>query len=373
MRLAFIKKKYSPHGGAERYLQTLLTQLGKEGHELHVYAGEWTPSDHVCIHSVPVCQINSYTSTVTFARNAARSLHHEQFDRVISFERTVCQDVYRAGEGVHRAWLDIRARCEPWHKRISLSVNPLHRALLSLERELFLRTPRIIANSEMVKGQIIMHYSVPQEKISVIYNGVDLVRFNPVPDIRKAALREKLGLPENRTVALYVGSGFKRKGVPQILQGLSRLIGTRRPGIFCVFLGKDRIEHYRDDAERLGIGETVSFLGPRSDVADFYAASDFFVLPTLYDPFSNATLEALASGLPVITSKNNGVAELIENGVQGYVLDSPAGPDELAACLSEMANTWSSMRAPARQLAERYPIERSASLMLEVIKRSDFA
>jgi UDP-glucose:(heptosyl)LPS alpha-1,3-glucosyltransferase len=246
-------------------------------------------------------------------------------------------------------------------------LNPLHHALLSLERELFLKTPRIIANSEMVKRQIMEYYAVPQQKITVIYNGVDLERFRPVNAGQKATLRKKLGLPEDSVLALYVGSGFKRKGVPQILRAMAELKRSGTSDVLFVAAGKDRIAKYEKCAADLGIANRVMFLGPRQDIADIYAASDFFVLPTLYDPFSNATLEALASGLPVITSRHNGVAELIENGVQGYVIERLTDPDELAACMSELARKSSSMQASARQLAERFSIEQSADELNDVI------
>lgn len=371
MRLAFIKKKFSLHGGAERYLQTLLLQLAKEGHELHVFAHEWTPTDGVTIHTVPICRTTSYHSTITFARNAARLIAEApKFDCTVSFERTVCQDVYRAGEGVHRAWLDIRSQFEPWHKRLSFALNPLHHALLSLEKELFRKTPRIIANSEMVKRQIMAYYAVPDQKITVIYNGVDLERFRPVPPDQKAELRKKLGLPQALAIALYVGSGFRRKGVPQILKAMGELKKSGVSDIMFVAVGKDRISDYEKCAGKLGVADWAVFLGPRENVADMYAASDFFVLPTLYDPFSNATIEALACGLPVITSNNNGVAELIENGVQGYVLENLDDPGELADRMTAVARNHASLRTAARALAEKHPIEWSASAVLDVIKQS---
>ncbi|KAF0182401.1 MAG: UDP-glucose:(heptosyl)LPS alpha-1 3-glucosyltransferase [Nitrospirae bacterium] len=369
MRLAFIKKKFSLYGGAERYMQTLLMQLAKEGHELHIFAHEWTPTDGITIHTVPIRRTTSYFSTITFARNVARMVSEApRFDCVVSFERTICQDIYRAGEGVHRAWLDIRSQSEAWHKRLSFKLNPLHHAILSLERELFLKTPCVIANSEMVKRQIIEHYEIPPQKIAVIYNGVDLERFRTVPPDRKAELRQKLGLPRAAAIALYVGSGFRRKGVPHILKAIAKLKKSGVSDIMFVAVGKDRISDYEKCAARHGISNRVMFLGPREDVADLYAASDFFILPTLYDPFSNATLEALACGLPVITSKNNGVAELIENGVHGYVLNNLADTDELAARMSELAGNYSFMQNTARGLAERFPIEQTAAGVIGVVK-----
>ena len=358
MKLAFIKKKFSLHGGAERYLQTLIRHLKKEGHEIHIFANQWSEETDVTFHKVAVLPLSSFLSVVTFNRNAGTALRGAQgFDHVISFERTTCQDIYRAGEGCHAEWLAVRSKFEPFYKRLSFRINPLHLSLLAIEKRLFSRTKLIVANSNMVKSQVMNHYGVPRSRIAVVYNGVDLERFSPENRGRwRRTVRADLGVSEGAKLILFVGSGFARKGLGTLLRALP-LAGE---DVVAVVVGRGDAEKYRALAERGGASGRVFFVGPREQIERFYSAADLFVLPTLYDPFSNAALEAMASGLPVITTKNNGVAELIENGREGYALDDPGNAQDLSDKIYLSLENLDGMGKKAREKAEQFPIERAA-------------
>jgi UDP-glucose:(heptosyl)LPS alpha-1,3-glucosyltransferase len=369
LRLAFIKKKFSIHGGAERYLQTLVGRLTQAGHEIHLFADRWTEETNVIFHKVAAVPFASFLSVLTFNRNAAKAIATASgFDHVISFERTTCQDIYRAGEGCHAEWLRIRSEIEPSYKRMSFRVNPLHRVLLSIERRLFAETRLIIANSCMVKDQIRNHYGVREERMAVIYNGVDLERFSPRNTKWRDTVRRGLGIPEGSRLLLFVGSGFERKGLGVLVKALSLLKGE---DIRAVVIGKGDESRYRDLARQYGVPGGLTFLGARQDIEQFYAAADLFVLPTFYDPFSNATLEAMASGLPVITTRNNGVAELIEEGREGHVLEKLPDPRELADRICLSAGDLKSMGERARKKAEGFSIERAVGEFTEVIRKED--
>jgi len=360
LRLAFIKKQFIPHGGGERYLQTLMTGLRERGHDLHIYASAWSAQKGVTFHEIRTLSLTSHLSTVTFARNACRQLRgSERPDCVVSFERTDCQDIYRAGEGCHAEWLRIRSRFAPLHKRLSFRLNPLHRSLLRLERALFSHTPLIVTNSAMVSTQIREHYPVPEERIRILYNGVDLVRFSPDNRARfRAALRGSLGLSADTPVLLFIGSGFERKGLRTVIAGLSYLEDRN---MRLLVVGRGDAGPSRSLAESLGIGGRVLFLGAQADVVPFYSAADLFVLPTWYDPFSNATLEAMASGLPVITTANNGVSELITNGREGHVMRTLSDPRELADLVDRSRGNLLAMGTRARLRAEEFSIERAVN------------
>lgn len=368
MRLAFIKKRFSIHGGAERYLQTLIEHLGKEGHEIHIFANQWTGEEGVIFHKIEVLPLSSFLSVITFNTNAKRAIKKEPgIDCVISFERTNCQDIYRAGEGCHGEWLEIRSKIEPFYKKFSFRINPLHLALLALEKKLFSDTGLIIANSKMVKEQIIKHYSVPEERIPVIYNGVDLARFTPENKGRwRERVREGLFLSEDSKLLLFVGTGFKRKGLKTLIDAITLI---KEEDIKALVIGGDDVSEYKNWAERHGAGERIIFLGPQREIERFYAAADLFVLPTLYDPFSNATLEAMASSLPVITTKNNGVAELIEDGREGFVLHDLFDVKGLADKIHLSLGSLKIMGERAREKAEQFPIGRAALEFTETIKR----
>jgi UDP-glucose:(heptosyl)LPS alpha-1,3-glucosyltransferase len=288
-------------------------------------------------------------------------------DCVVSFERTTCQDIYRAGEGCHREWITIRSGVEPLYKRLSFRINPLHLSLLALEKRLFSNTGVIVANSRMVKEQIIHHYAVPEARITIIYNGVDLMKFTPENrGIWREKVRRDFSVSEHDKLLLFVGSGFKRKGLKALISSMALI---KEEDIKALVIGGDEVNSYKRWAAQCGIGERIVFLGPQGEIEQFYAGADLFVLPTLYDPFSNATLEAMASGLPVITTRNNGAAELIENGKEGFVIPDPLDVQELADTIRRSLPRLPVMAEQAREKAELYPIQRAAREFIETIKR----
>ena len=372
MRLAFVKKRFSLHGGAEQYLKTLLGELRNERHDLHVFANRWTDEAGITFHKVGILPLTSFLSVLSFSRNSASKLKSERFDCIVSFERTEYQDIYRAGDGCHRAWLELRTEVEPSFKRLSFRINPLHRYTLSLEKYIFENTPIIVVNSAMVKEQIRRYYGTPEEKIIVSYNGVDLNKFSPLNRIGwRSEMRQAIGIGEHDKVILFVGSGFRRKGLDTLIHSLPEvkksLNGER---LVALVAGKGRSDEYMQSAKQLGVQGELMFLGPRSGIERFYAAADLFVLPTLYDPFSNACLEAMASGLPVVTTRNNGAAEIIEEGKEGFVITSCADPSELSQKMIDAIADAESMGLSARRKAEKFSIYDAASKFMGLIKQA---
>jgi UDP-glucose:(heptosyl)LPS alpha-1,3-glucosyltransferase len=218
-------------------------------------------------------------------------------------------------------------------------LNPLHLTLLHLEKRLF-RSPRlkkIIANSKRGEEEIRRHYGVLGEKIEVVYNGVDLESFHPrnVTLYRKS-LRKEFRIPAEALVILFLGSGFRRKGLRGLLESIP-MVKREIPQIVLMVAGRDRIQEYREQARRLGCERNVLFLGPTQRAREFYAACDLFALPTIYDPFSNACVEAMASGVPVLTTPTNGVAELIEDGKNGFIVRDPLDAAAIGRRVHEFA------------------------------------
>ncbi|MBU1205865.1 MAG: glycosyltransferase family 4 protein [Proteobacteria bacterium] len=350
MKIAFVRKNYTPYGGAERYLSQLVTFLGRHGHEIHVFANRWEPIREngatgrgkalPFFHRVPMIPNPSFLEALSFAFFSQRLMQQNSFDIIHSFERTLYQDIYRAGDGCHREWLLQRKKVDPWWKRHFYPLNPLHRTLLFLEKKLFQssRLKLIIANSLRGKEEIMQHYRVPASKIRVIYNGVDRQRFNPQNLAQyRPEMRRKLGLKDIDSVMLFLGSGFKRKGLSFILKSLSSM---EREDIKLLVVGKDDPTPYQKMARRLNILEQVIFTGPRQDVEKIYAAGDLFVLPSVYEPFSNACAEAMATGLPVITTRMNGVAELISPGENGYIIEDPREIPAMTGILKRALDHW---------------------------------
>lgn len=339
--VALIRAKYNPYGGAERFVQTALTALREKSVRLTVLTRQWPHGATSDINHV-ILNPRYLTSTGRdrgFARAVSEHLATHRYDLVQSHERIVGCDLFRAGDGVHAAWLAERSRVMDGFRRLGIRLNPHHRYLLATEREMFLspKLRAVICNSQMVRDDILKHFDIDPSKLHVILSGVDSTRFSPtLREEFRDATRAKLRMPKAAPVALYVGSGFERKGLVGFLTGLAELTahGTlRRESVRGIVVGHDKhLRRYQAFADQLGLIDRVAFVGGVDDVRPYYAAADIFALPTLYDPLPNACLEAMACGLPTITSTRSGAAELIADGVEGFVtdaLDTPAIADSM--------------------------------------------
>jgi UDP-glucose:(heptosyl)LPS alpha-1,3-glucosyltransferase len=247
--------------------------------------------------------------------------------------------VYRAGDGVHAQWLANRSRADSLLVRLATSLNPYHRQLLAAERRMF-ASPRlraVICNSQMVREEIQRWFGVAPDRLHVIYNGVDLDHFHPrLAEAHRAPTRRELGVGDDERLVLFVGNGFHRKGLPQLLRSLALAPGQ----LHLAVVGEDRMRaSLARFAGSLGIGRRVHWVGGQSDVRRWYVAADVLALPTLYDPFPNVVLEALACGLPVVTSGTCGASE---------------------------GGTW---RSAARVSAEPFSIERTARDLVALYQR----
>jgi UDP-glucose:(heptosyl)LPS alpha-1,3-glucosyltransferase len=349
MKIAVIRQRYNPYGGAERFVARALTALAKQGAEMTVVAREWKAGVDLRTLKVDPFYVGRLWRDRSFAHAVCARLATERFDIVQSHERLSCCDVYRAGDGVHRQWLENRARAAGALARLADRLSPYHRYVLGAEAALFAspRLKAVICNSRMVREEIRKWFGVPEEKLHVMYNGVDLDAF--VPELReahRARVRAELRVPEAAKVFLHVGSGFARKGVGTVIAALSRL-ADRSARLFVV--GADRsASAMRAIAARAGVAERVHFTGGQDDVKPWYGAADCFVLATLYDPFPNAALEALASGLPAIVSRQCGAAELVKEGATGRVVDA-LDVDAFARAMNDIAGrATDDMREDAR-------------------------
>lgn len=331
-RIAFIRQRFTAFGGAEKYVHSLAGLLAGQGHEVHILARKWETDnrDGLIFHPIR-CGGPTFLRLRRFARQADRIVRENRFDLVHSFERTWSQDIFRAGDGCHREWLLRRARVQGKGRELLDRYNPRHRAFLDLEARLF-ASPRlkiILSNSQQGREEIIRHYGLSPEKIRVVYNGLDRSRFHTGLDRHREAVRRELGLDPDEPLALFVGSGFLRKGLGELIDGLARTSAK------LIVVGKDHPGPFIRRAARKKVAGRVVFLGPRKDVDRLYGAADVFVLPSWYEPFSNACLEAMAAGLPVITTRETGAAEVIREGENGFTLDFPVDPEQLGRAIEK--------------------------------------
>ena len=340
MKIAVIRQKFVNYGGAEQFVSGYAKHLANIGHEIHVFANQWAPSNHpnIKIHSV-------------------RAIKRNSFLRVLSFAWFV----------LHREWLERRAYYLPFIKRFFFRFNLFHQLILRLEKRIFENgeCKKIIAISEMVKRDILKHYQLPEDRVKVVYNGVQLDKFNP--SNRKSfrnEIRQQLRISDEEVMILFVGSGFERKGLEYLIKSVQYI---KKKNWRLVLVGKGKWKRYLDFASKENQGKIIH-LEPIDKIEKMYAAADFFILPSIYEPFGNANLEALASGLPIITSRNCGVAEIITPNKEGIILEEPSDSKAIAEAIDCLMNPKNRglMANSARMLAEKFTQERNASVMIEI-------
>ena len=354
-------------GGAERFAANLCRCLAEAGHSVTVVAEVFDPAVHPDIIHVPI-RVNRTTSasrTRSFHERSQEALAKLEVDAVLALSRTFPADAFRVSDPLHRYWMGIRYPGAI--RRMVENLNPRHRAILALEDGILdpENTRMIITNSELSKRLIGERYDYPAERIHVVYNGVDLKTFSPSPDPGGKARESCVWL-------LFVGQDFRRKGLAPLLEALA--IADRAGHVLSLrVIGRDDPKPYRELAEKLGIADRVTFEGPTGKIQEAYRSADLFVFPTLYDPFANVCLESLACGLPVLTTSTNGSSEVVEECIEGYVVDGAVVG--LSERLAEKIGTFCSlsydvrerMGHASRSKAEKFTIAANANTVLDLL------
>jgi UDP-glucose:(heptosyl)LPS alpha-1,3-glucosyltransferase len=364
VRIAIVRQRYNPYGGAERFVARALPALERSGAEVTLISRSAEGWGARRTERVDPFYIGSLWRDWAFARAARAAWRRMGFDVVQSHERIPGCDLYRAGDGVHRRWLELRRAAAGLFERLGIWISPYHRYVCGAERQMF-EHPRlraVICNSRMVRDEIQRAFRVAPEKLHVIYSGVDLEHFHPrVAESLRGPARAELGCRPRDTLFLFVGSGFARKGLEAAIAALAQ---AGNESFWLLVVGRDRDEaRYRDLAGNL----KVLFLGGKEDVRPLYAAADCLILPTRYDPFPNTVLESFAMGLPAIVSSRCGAAEIVEPGVNGWVCepDDPAGLARLMHSADQAVRT-PRLGAAARATAERFGLDGMAGRLAEL-------
>lgn len=323
MRLAVIRQRYTPYGGAERFVEGALEALLERGVAISLYTREWPETRLKLIEPTIVdpFHVGRLWRDMSFAREVCRAIGSTKADLVQSHERVPCCDVFRAGDGVHAVYLEERLAAAGPLGRLALRASPYHRYVIDAERTLFASPwlSAVICNSEMVGDEIRERYGYPAAKLHVIRNAVDCAAFHPGLRASRERVLEALRIPPEDTVFLLVGSGYERKGVAAAIRALATLPASTH----LVVVGREsHPQRYARLARSFGLSGRVHIAGPQTDPKPYFGAADAFVLPTVYDPCPNAALEAMACALPVITSTKSGVAELLTANDAGLVCPS---------------------------------------------------
>jgi UDP-glucose:(heptosyl)LPS alpha-1,3-glucosyltransferase len=336
VKIAIIKKNLHAAGGYEKITRKILKALQDRGQSISLLTA--TPTNIDCNTLIcPKRCLFKFRELMEFDKWCQKILKTEPFDAIFSMDRSSHQTIHRAGNGVHAAYLALRKQYESPFYGWTFPMNPLHRTILQLEKATF-EDPfarAIIVNSHLVREQVLNYYATNPAKIKVIHNGVEWHEM--APDFNttfslKAQIARQLQLDPNRFHFLFVGHNYQRKGLLLLLKALSSL---KHHDFHLSVVGSDKNpQAFQNVAHILGLSSRVTFFGPQTTLRPFYQLADALVLPSLYDPFANVTLEALAMGVFVITSRLNGAHEIL-HPFSGITLQDYASTDELVAALAQ--------------------------------------
>jgi UDP-glucose:(heptosyl)LPS alpha-1,3-glucosyltransferase len=337
-KLFFIRANKTKFGGAEMYLSRLSSALDKQNVRYGI------------VNSIFPNFLPSWLRAVLFNLQVC-STKGDKF--YFSLDRVTCPDIYRAGDGVHKVFLTIEKKSK---------LNPLHPIYLFLEKRCFGNAKRIIAISNMVKKNIIDSYGIDKGKIRIVYNGIELKEYNFKNSFN--ALASEFLINPDQKILLYVGSGFKRKGVEEFLKIVSML---KEPNIKAFIIGKEKnIRYYQQLSKDLDLDEKVVFTGPREDVDNFYTISDIFLFPTHYEPFGNVILEAMNFKNVVITTKQCGGGEILDDD---FIMDNPQDfsiVQKINVLLSDEV-LLKTIQENNSELSKKFSIEKNLAETLKII------
>jgi UDP-glucose:(heptosyl)LPS alpha-1,3-glucosyltransferase len=377
MKIALGIRDFSPsRGGAERYLVDLMRFLVQEGHEVHVFAHRFDEGiEGLYLHTVTPFPFPKGLRILSFALKCNQQMKRDKFDVIMGVGNTWQADLLQPHGGVHWKWFwrSLRAYKSPWlwGAKFLGKILSLKQWVEGIVEDAPYRkgVKKIVAISEMVKRDIVDCYGIPEEKIEVIYNGVDTEHFHPRNKEYREKIRSRYGLSPQDVVLIFVSHNFRLKGLRYLIQALP-LIRKKNGNVKLLVVGRDNNGPYWHLAKKMGCGEDVFFAGGVRDLERYYPSADILVHPTFYDACSLVVLEALASGIPVITTKYNGAGGIISDGQEGFVLEDPTEVETLTEKILYLSDPirLQKVSIAARALAEKYPQKKSYQAMLDALK-----
>ena len=366
-------------GGAERYLIDLCIRMAAEGHEVHVYAEQCDIEDsRIHFHSVKTIPFPKSLRLLSFAVRATKAIEKGNYDIAFGVGNTLRANILQPHGGVHWAWFwrSLKAYDHPilWIIKFLGRVFSLKQWVSGWIEDAPYQgkgVQAIIAISDMVKQDMLRWYRIPEERITVVYNGVDIEHFHPRNRKYREEIRGRHGIGDE-LVILFVSNNFRMKGLGFLMRALANIKRENFPPFKVLVLGRDRQGSYLRLARNMGIMEELVFAGSTHEPEKYYGASDLLVHPTFYDACSLTVLEALASGLPVITTYSNGASGIITQGQEGFVISNPRDDQNLVEKISFFLNREKAEKASiaARHLAESYSLERNWREMKNIFERS---
>lgn len=332
MKIAIaIEQMESWRGGAETSTMELARLLALRGHEIHLLTATVAPSPpDLTVHRIPAGAVLRPLKTVAFARKAADFLREHPFDCVLAISPLPSADVYQPRGGLLGETMERNVATRPTAtrramKRALMSMNFKRQALLELERRIFRPGgPMIAAVSQYVARQCMQTYGAGAPRVRIVFNGVNGATVSDTDrETARSEVRGRYHVPDDTLLLLFIAHNFRLKGLHPLIETLSRLAVSGDRQFRLLIVGRDNPARYQRRIEALGLTPLVTFAGPTQRICSFFHAADVCVHPTYHDPCSRVILEALWHGVPCITTAYNGAAEVLEDGVEGFVIDTP--------------------------------------------------
>src|SRR5579885_2518168 len=370
MRVGMLVRRFDPAGGGTERDFAAAAGCLAAGHEVRIYAARRSAESW---RGIPVCALPlppfpRSLEVIGFGLMAARFARRDGADLTISFGRTIETDLIRCEGGAHAAYLAAARQWESRAASAARAISPYHRAQCRLEARGFgyPGLKMVLAISQLVAEDLQRRFSIAANRVQVLYNGVDHQRFAcEAAAAMREDYRRRFGIDRAAPVALFIGNGFARKGLGQLLAAWPAL--DRRAWLLVA--GEDRAApSYRRQSQRLRVADRVLFLGKRNDVANLMAAADVVALPSLFDACGNVVLEAMAAGLPVLTSAQCGAAEVLPPELREFVVRNPLDAEEMACRLDALFAAPRELGPIARAAAARFTWQEYGKRLLQLIE-----
>lgn len=323
MKLAFILFRYFPFGGLQRDFLKVALACQARGHEIHVFTSKWEGLKPIglTITELSPKGWQNHTRLDAFIAKLSKELSAYRFDRVIGFNKMPGLDIYYAADSCFQA--KTKKMHGAWFRW-----TPRYRHYIDWESAVFSKQSKtkILLLSPQQQIEFNQYYQTPPDRMTLLPPGISKDR------IRKTPLKK----PTRPIQLIFVGSGFRTKGLDRALIAISALPNVLREQIQFTVIGKDHFTPFNRLTKKLGIASKVNFLGGREDVPDFLEKSDLLIHPARNENTGTILLEALVAGLPVLTTDVCGYAHYIESANAGYLIPSPFEQSVLNEKLTQM-------------------------------------
>lgn len=372
MKLAFCLFKYFPFGGLQRDFISIAKECLQRGHTVDVFVRQWEGELDPALPTKIIASKGwqNHTRNKNFVVQLQQHLAQEKYDLVIGFNKMPGLDVYFAADTCWQAKANVQHGA--WYRLL-----PRYRHLIAYENAVFgsAEKTEILLISKAQQSEFMHYYHTDPKRFHLLPPGIRKDRIAPQNSAEiRARLRREFNLSDNELLLLLVGSGFKTKGLDRILLGIAALPEDLRKRTKLFIIGQDNPKSFQHQAKQLGIINQIKFLAGRDDVPRFLWSADLLVHPAYNENTGTVLLEAVVSGLPVLTTAICGYADYIEEAKAGVVLGSPYSQTQFNQMLANMLlsterEKWRQNGLAFALKADIYSMSQRAVDVIESLKR----